>query len=84
MIEGVLGDLKPEGTLVALAEAGEGVTQEALESFAEEVPVDGGHNEDVHVEVECEEHVLEVYQRSTKATRCSLRLRALMRSIPSP
>lgn len=52
VIEGVLGKLEPKGTIVAPAEADEGVTQEGtkevLESLVEEGLADGGRKEDVN------------------------------------
>lgn len=59
VIEGVMDELEPEGTIVTSTETGEEVmqegTEEALESLAEEVRGNGGHKEEVHGEVEYEE-----------------------------
>lgn len=82
VIEGVMDELEPEGITVAPLEVGDEVAKESPKSLAEEVPVDEGHAEVTPTKAESKEDASNCTWRSRKVTRCNLRLKALVRSIP--
>lgn len=77
MIEGVLKEIEPEGTIVAPSKAGRKMLRRrpggSARTCCQEVLMDGGQEEDTHAENEHEEDAPVLHPEVGKLTRCMLR-----------